>query len=213
MSTDWIRLSEENGIARLTLDRPDKRNALHGPMIAALSKALQQLAASSARVLLIHGEGEHFCAGADIGWMQKVATLSADENYDDAEALADLLYQLHVFPKPTVVLAHGATLGGGLGLLTAADIAIAAPNAVFGLPEVKMGLVPSVISPYVIAAIGQRQAHYYFLTGEKFGAEKAADLGLIHQVTESDTLMRSVCYHFCQRFDASFFCCRETHQD
>lgn len=191
MSTEFIVLSHADDIATISLNRPDKRNAMHGPLIIELLEALKILAADKTRVLIIDGKGENFCAGGDIGWMQKIAAGSNDENYTDAQLLADLLYQLYIFPKPTIVLAHGATLGGGLGLLAAADIAIAAKNASFGLPEVKIGLTPSMISPYVIAAMGERMAHYYFLSGERFGAEEAYRIGLVHQVIEEDGL-RSV---------------------
>jgi methylglutaconyl-CoA hydratase len=176
-------------MAIITLNRPDKRNAMHGPMILELLAALKLFADHPSRVLLIHGNGENFCAGGDIAFMQKMAEESDDGNYADAKLLADMLYQLYLFPKPTIVLAHGATLGGGLGLLTAADIAIAANNASFGLPEVKIGLAPSMISPYVIAAMGERMAHYYFLTGERFSAEEAHRLGLIHRVVEAEALL------------------------
>jgi methylglutaconyl-CoA hydratase len=185
---EFITFEQTDGIARLTLNRPDKRNAMHGPLIAELLHLLRSEALHSAHVLVIKGNGENFCAGGDIAWMQKIANASDDENYDDAQLLADLLYQLYVFPKPTIVLAHGATLGGGLGLLAAADIAIAANNAAFGLPEVKMGITPSIISPYVISAIGERCAHYYFLTGQRFGAEEAQRIGLIHQVVDEHEL-------------------------
>jgi len=189
MKTEFITISQTDNIATLTLNRPDKRNAMHGPLIMECQQALRLLAESPTRVLIINGNGENFCAGGDIGHMQKIAAGSKDDNYRDAQLLADLLYQLYQFPKPTLVLAHGMTLGGGLGLVAAADIAIASSNASFGLPEVKIGLAPSMISPYVIAAIGERMAHYYFLTGERFGAEQAHRIGLIHQLTDETTLM------------------------
>lgn len=189
MTHEWIAVSTRDGIATMTLNRPDKRNAMNGELIRALLNALHACAQDeTVRVLMINGEGEHFCAGADIGWMQKVASASQDENYDDAQMLADLMYQLHVFPKPTLVLAHGTTLGGGLGLLSACDIALAADNAIFGFSEVKIGIAPSVVSPYVIAAIGERAAHYYFLTGERFDAHHAYRIGLVHQVVAPDAL-------------------------
>lgn len=189
MDTEFVRVSHAERIATVTLNRPDKHNAMNGQVVAEISQALKALALDDSRVLMIHGNGENFCAGGDIAWMQKIAAGTEDENYDDAQALADMLFQLYMFPKPTIVLAHGATLGGGFGLLTAADIAIAATNAKFGLPEVKIGITPSIISPYAIAAIGERAAHYYFLTGERFGAEEALRLGLIHRVAEPDALM------------------------
>lgn len=189
MSTEFVKVSEADGIVTIMLNRPDKRNAMHGPLISELLTILKMRTHDESRILLIHGSGENFCAGGDIGWMQKIAMESEDENYKDAQLLADLLYQLYTFPKPTIVLAHGTTLGGGMGLLAAADIAIAAKNASFGMPEVKMGITPSMISPYVISAIGERMAHYYFLTGDRFGADEAFRIGLIHQVTEVDALM------------------------
>ena len=188
--TDCIQVSVFDGIATITLDRPEKRNAMHGQMITALLRVLRSFADDNhVRVLLIHGNGEHFCAGADISWMQQIAAGTYSDNYDDAQLLADLMYALYSFAKPIIVLAHGATLGGGLGLVAACDIAIAAKNATFGFSEVKIGITPSTISPYVITAIGERAAHYYFLTGERFGTQEAHRIGLIHQFTEQDALL------------------------
>lgn len=179
-----------SGITTLTLNRPDKRNAMDAQMIKELLNALQKLADDhETRVLMIMGQGEHFCAGADIAWMLKIAECSYEENVADAQMLAYLMYQLYSFPKPTIVLAHGVTVGGGLGLVAAGDIALAAKSASFSFAEVKLGIAPSVISPYVISAIGQRAAHYYFLTGDRFGAEEAHRLGLIHQFVENEALM------------------------
>jgi methylglutaconyl-CoA hydratase len=186
---EFVKLSQANDIATITLNRPDKRNAMHGPFVAELLTALNQFAHDDTRVLLVHGNGENFCAGGDIAWMQKMIDASDTDNVQDAQLLADVLYQLHVFPKPTIVLAHGAVLGGGFGLLAAADIAIATKSTMFGLPEVKIGLTPSMISPYVINAIGERMARYYFLTGERFSAEEAFRIGLIHHITNDDALM------------------------
>jgi methylglutaconyl-CoA hydratase len=186
---EFILMSEANGIATITLNRPDKRNAMHGLLVKEFLNALNKLITSDSRILIINGNGESFCAGGDIAWMQKIAKSSESENNEDAQLLADMLYQLYSFPKPTIVLAHGATLGGGLGLLAAADIAIAAKNTTFGLPEVKIGITPSMISPYIISAIGERAAHYYFLTGNRFDVNEAYRLGLIHQVTEDNELM------------------------
>lgn len=186
----YIEMTTTHHITTLTLNRPKKRNAMNGEMVHELLNALQHAANDThTRVLMIIGNGEHFCAGADIAWMQKISAGSADANYDDAQMLADLMYQLYVFAKPTIVLAHGATLGGGLGLLAACDIAIASKDASFGFLEVKIGLTPSTISPYVLAAIGERAAHYYFLTGERFSASEAYRLGLIQQMTTADALL------------------------
>jgi methylglutaconyl-CoA hydratase len=188
--SEFILVSNVKGMATITLNRPDKRNAMNGKMIKELIHVINAFNKDeSVRVLIIHGQGEHFCAGADIHWMQTVAAGSYDQNYEDAQSIADLMYLLYTFTKPTIVLAHGATLGGGLGLLAACDIAIAARDANFGFSEVKIGITPSTISPYVIKAIGERAAHFYFLTGARFNAEEACRLGLIHQVTDSDALM------------------------
>jgi methylglutaconyl-CoA hydratase len=189
---EYVLVNVKDNIATLTLNRPDKRNAMNGKMIMELLQALQTiLHDENAHVLLIQGAGEHFCAGADIAWMQKVASGSTEENSEDAELLADLMLQLYRFKKPTIALAQGATMGGGLGILAACDIAIAAHHAVFAFSEVKIGITPSVISPYVITAIGERAAHYYFLTGEKFAATDALRLGLVNQVHERDALMNA----------------------
>lgn len=183
-------LAIENNIATLTFNRPEKRNALNGEMIAEFLKILAELKENkNVGLLLITATGEHFCAGADLDWMLKISQLSATENYDDAQQLADLLHQLYFFPKPSIALVQGAVMGGGLGLLSACDIAFAAKNSVFCFSEVKIGLAPSMISPYVIAAIGERHAHYYFLTAERFDANEAYRIGLIQQICENTNLL------------------------
>jgi methylglutaconyl-CoA hydratase len=186
--SDDIIISTASQIITITLNRPEKRNALHPPMIKALTRALRDFAADDSRILILRGAGADFCAGGDIAWMQKMALASKTENYDDAQALADLLSQLYFYPKPTIVLVQGRVLGGGVGLVAAADIAIASEESEFGLPEVKLGLTPSMVSPYVINAIGERAAHYYFLTGETFNAKTAQEKGLIHEVVKTTTL-------------------------
>lgn len=180
---DFITVTIAEKVATLTLNRPDKRNAMHAPLIMDVLTALRQIAVDDTRVLLINGNGENFCAGGDIHWMQKIASGSTQENEEDAQLLATMLHTLYTFPKPTVALAHGAVMGGGLGILTACDIALAADDAVFCFSEVKIGLTPSMISPYVITAIGERAAHYYFLTAEKFDANEAWRIGLVQKLT------------------------------
>lgn len=190
--SEFILIARENGIATVTLNRPDKRNAMNGKMVKEIFHMLELLRVDNqVRVVIIKGNGEHFCAGADIGWMQHMASESYEANYDDAQALADLMYQLYSFPKPTIVLAHGATLGGGLGLLAACDIAIVGESASFGFSEVKIGITPSIISPYVITAIGERAAHYYFLTGERFDAAEAYRIRLAQRVVEDSKLVET----------------------
>lgn len=189
MLSKFVLVAKSNQIATITLNRPEKHNAMHGPLVTSLLYALNQFAEDDSRVVIINGNGKSFCAGGDIAWMKKMIDESEDDNYEDAQLLADLLYRLYSFPKPTIVLAHGATMGGGLGLLAAADIAIAASDANFAFPEVKIGIAPSIVSPYVVAAIGPRAAHYYFLTGQRFAAQEAERIGLIHQITENEALM------------------------
>jgi methylglutaconyl-CoA hydratase len=192
MDFEYVIVNTEEQIATITLNRPDKRNAMNEKMVREITQALTMLSTdTSVHTLIINGHGEHFCAGADIAHMKAMSDASYKDNYDDAQLLADLMYQLYTFPKPTIVLAHGITLGGGLGLLATCDIAIVADDASFGFSEVKIGITPSTISPYVVAAIGQRAASFYFLTGTRFDAAEAKHIGLAHQVTEANALFRT----------------------
>jgi methylglutaconyl-CoA hydratase len=185
-----LLVSEIDGIATITLNRPQKRNAMDGLLIRELTDILAELAQHpKTRVLILTANGEHFCAGADISWMKKAASGANKDNLQDAEELAQLMYALRQFPKPTIALVHGATYGGGLGLIAASDIAIAASDSVFAFSEVKVGITPSVISPYIISAIGERATRYYFLTGKRFDADEAYRLGLIHEVVSPHVLM------------------------
>ncbi len=190
MHKSHLLISTIDGITTLSLNRPDKRNALNESLIRELLQALTTLAtADETRVLIINGCGDNFCAGADIAWMQATAQALEDKNFHDAYLIAELMLRLYQFPKPTMVLANGATYGGGLGLVAASDIAFACTDVQFSFAEVKLGLVPSTISPYIIAAIGARAAQYYFLTGERFGANEAHRLGLVQRVVDKDTLL------------------------
>lgn len=182
----------EDGIATVALNRPEKNNAIIPAMIDSLMHILQELAQDKkTKILVLSGKGAHFCAGADIAWMREMGQASAEHNQQDAEKLASLLYQLYTFPKPTIALVQGITLGGGMGIVACCDIAYAAQNATFGFSEVKIGLTPSVISPYVIKALGERAARYYFLTGERFPVSEAHRHGLIHHVVEPDFLQQA----------------------
>jgi methylglutaconyl-CoA hydratase len=189
MDSTFLQLSKAHGIATITLNRPEKSNALHAPLIKELLAALAQCAADETRILMIKGEGQHFCAGADIGWMQKMGSVSETENQADAQLLADLLYQLDAYPKPSIILAHGAVRGGGLGLLAAADITLAAADTDFAFSEAKIGMTPSVISPYIIKAMGERQAQYHFLMADIFDAYTAKQNGLIHHIVNKEMLL------------------------
>jgi methylglutaconyl-CoA hydratase len=173
----------------LTLNRPQLHNAFDDGLIGALTQALQQAADDdTVRAVVLTGAGASFSAGADLNWMRAMATASEAANQEDSLRLAGLMRDLQYFPKPTVARVNGAAYGGGVGLITCCDIAIGVDGAKFGLTEVKLGLVPAVISPYVIAAIGLRQARRLFLTGELFDAAEALRIGLLHQLVEPDAL-------------------------
>ena len=178
-----IRVEREPSWAAVVLSRPEARNALNAALIAELTSALRELARdSSLRAVVLSGDGPAFCAGADAGWMKQAGSLSAAENEADAGRLSALFEAWRDLPCPTLCLAHGAALGGGVGLVAAADIAIAEAGCRFGFTEVRLGLIPAVISQVVVPAIGAHRAARYFLTGEVFGAERAAELGLVSEV-------------------------------
>jgi methylglutaconyl-CoA hydratase len=193
MSLKTLRLEQQAGVARLTLARPDVHNAFDDVLIAELTATLESAATHPAvRVLVLTGAGASFSAGADLGWMRRMAQAGADENREDALRLARLMRVLDTFPKPTIARVNGAAFGGGVGLVACSDIAIAADTANFALSEVKLGLVPAVISPYVIAAIGARQARRWFQTAETFGAAEAQRIGLLHAVVAANELDAAV---------------------
>ncbi len=180
---------DERGVARLTMTRAEVHNAFDDAMIAALTEALERLGADPAvRILVLAAEGRSFSAGADLGWMKRMAGYSQAENLADARALARLMQVLDRLPKPTVARVQGAAFGGGVGLVACCDIAIGTPAARFMLSEVRLGLIPAVISPYVVKAIGQRAARRYFVTAERFSAEEALHLGLLHRLVEAEAL-------------------------
>ncbi|MBC6406524.1 MAG: enoyl-CoA hydratase/isomerase family protein [Rhodospirillales bacterium] len=183
----------KEGVATVTLARPEVHNAFDDSLIATLTAALEAHAADPAvRILVLAAKGKSFSAGADLAWMQRMARYGEAENLADARALARLMETLDRLPKPTVARVQGAAYGGGVGLVACCDIAIGAPEARFMLSEVKLGLIPAVISPYLVKAIGQQAARRYVLTAEPFGAETAANLGLLHRVVPTDGLDRAV---------------------
>ena len=180
---------ESNGVAHLTLNRPEVHNAFNDALIAEMTTALDALERDAqVRAVVLSGTGRSFSAGADLNWMRAMAGYSHDENLRDAEALGQLMHRLDSLRKPTLALVQGAAFGGGVGLVACCDIAIAARHATFCLSEVKLGLIPAVISPYVVAAMGPRAARRYFLTAERFSAEEARALGLVHEVVADDGL-------------------------
>jgi len=181
--------ADPRGIMTLTLNRPDVHNAFDDRLIAGLTRALERIdQESSVRAVVLTGSGASFSAGADLNWMRSMASANEEENRQDSLRLATLMRTLTFLNKPTIARVNGSAFGGGVGLLTCCDIAVANSAAKFGLTEVKLGLVPAVISPYVINAIGPRQAMRLFLTGEVFGAEHAERIQLVHQTATADEL-------------------------
>jgi len=176
---------DERGVAMLTMNRPQVHNAFDDRLIAGLTHELLELEHNArVRVVVLAAEGKSFSAGADLNWMQRMAKYSEADNIRDAVALANLMRVLDTMSKPTVARVQGAAFGGGVGLVACCDIACASSAAVFCLSEVRLGLIPAVISPYVIAAMGQRNARRYFLTAERFDAQEALRIGLVHMVVE-----------------------------
>jgi methylglutaconyl-CoA hydratase len=189
--TDAPLITERHadGSARITLNRPEIHNAFDDRLIAELTAALAALARDDAvRVVVLTGSGKSFSAGADLNWMRRTSTYGEAENLADARALAKLMATLNELPKPTLARVNGAALGGGTGLVACCDIAVASSHAMFGTTEVRLGLIPAVIGPYVVAAIGVRQARRLMLTGERIGAAEAARIGLVHEVVAADDL-------------------------
>lgn len=180
---------DERGVATLTLNRPDVHNAFDDAVIADLIAALDTYARHpDARLLVLRAEGKSFSAGADLGWMKRMASYSREDNLADARELERLMRSLYDFPKPTIAVVQGAAYGGAVGLVSCCDIAIASENASFSLSEAKLGLAPAVISPFVVAAMGARQASRYFLTAERFSAATARETGLVHEVVTAEAL-------------------------
>ena len=176
-----LRIERDGHVLRVTLARPERRNAFDAQLIADLTNALADV--GDARAVVLAGEGQSFCAGADIEWQRSAVALSFDENVEDAMRLYRMCETIDRCPAPVIVRAHGYALGGGSGLVACADVAIAAPDAVFGFSEVKLGIIPAVISPFVLPKIGAH-ARRYFLTGERFDADTALRIGLVEEVAE-----------------------------
>lgn len=173
------------GIATVTMNRPEVHNAFNAAMIATLRACFDRLAADDdVRIVVLRGAGASFSAGGDLAYMKAAASWSQAENEADAARLSDMLDSFNRLPKPAIALVHGGAFGGGAGLVACADIAIAARGAKFGLTEVRLGMIPAAISPFVLAAIGPRAARRYFLTGERFDAATALQLGLVHQLVD-----------------------------
>lgn len=174
---------ERRGVATITLNRPDVHNAFDDALIAELDKALEKAQSDEGvRLVVLAANGKSFSAGADLNWMRRMADYTDEENFEDAMKLAGMLQRLDSLRKPTVAKVQGHTFGGGVGLVACCDIAVAAAPAKFCLSEVRLGLMPSIISPFVVRAIGAREARRYFQTAERFDADEALRIGLVHRV-------------------------------
>lgn len=174
---------------RVLFNRPDVHNAFNATMIAELDDAFTRIKNDKKiRIAVMTGMGKSFCAGADINWMREIIHYSFEQNLEESLHLAELLHKIYTLPKPTLAMVNGTAIGGGTGFISACDIAIASDQARFGLSEVKIGLVPAAISPYVIRKIGESKAREYFLTGKRISAQKACEIGLLNEVVPPDQL-------------------------
>jgi methylglutaconyl-CoA hydratase len=188
-----IQVTTDGAVARVTLARPDVRNAFNAEVIRELRDAFLALSTDpSIRVVVLAGEGKSFCGGADVNWMRGALALTYEKNVADAEAMSDMFRAIDCCSKPVIGRIHGAALGGGAGLTAVCDIAIAADDTTFGFTEVKLGIIPAVISPFVLAKIGQSHARALFLTGERFNARHALAIGLVHQLVDEDDLDKTI---------------------
>ena len=188
-----LQVEYDGPVARIWMNRPDLRNAFDGLMITELRRVLFDLRSVDAvRVVVLGGRGPSFCAGADLQWMKAMAAFTREENLREAQALADLFFTVYESPKPVVARVHGAALGGGAGLVAASDIPVAALGTQFGFTEVRLGILPAVISPYVLGKIGEAAARELFLTGERFEAVRALEIGLIRAAVPEEDLDAAV---------------------
>jgi methylglutaconyl-CoA hydratase len=188
-----IRLEVLSGVAKLTLSRPEVRNAISDQLIREVTHVLENIANdASIRALVLTGQGSAFCAGADLEWMERAAAYTEAENLDDAQRLAQMLSLLHRLPIPVIARVNGPAVAGGMGLVSACDVVIADRSAYFALTEVRLGLVPATISPYVVRAIGLQACRRYMLSAERISASEAAGLGLVHQVCDTQDLDATV---------------------
>jgi methylglutaconyl-CoA hydratase len=184
-----LNVADHAAVRTITLNRPEVRNAFNDEVIAELKAAFEQAAqADHVRCVVLAAEGPAFCAGADLNWMRRMADYTREDNLADAGQLAAMLQAIYQCPQPTIARVQGDVYAGGVGLVAACDMAVALESALFCLSEVKLGLIPATIGPYVIRAMGARAAHRYFLTAERFGAAEAHRIGLVHEVVSVDAL-------------------------
>ncbi len=192
MTSPLTTITDDLGVTTLTLNRPAVHNAFNAELIAALSAAFERVSADGSRALILTGAGQSFSAGADLNWMQAMAEASEADNRADARRLAAMLRQLDQLPCPTVARVNGPAFGGGVGLIACCDLAVAVESARFGLTEVRLGLAPATIAPFVIGRIGSSAARRYILTGERFSAAEGERIGLVNQVVCTEALDQSV---------------------
>lgn len=184
-----VHTEQQGAVLRVTLDRPEKHNAFDDNIIARLTEAMALPASlKGVRAIVLDARGKHFSAGADLDWMRRMADMDWQQNRDDAIRLANLMDAIDRAPCPVICCVQGAAYGGALGLICAADIALSTPDARFCLSEARLGILPAVISPYVVRAIGARQARRYFMTAEVFGASQARELGVVHEIVDPEQL-------------------------
>jgi methylglutaconyl-CoA hydratase len=193
MSRDTVRLTRRGAVTRVALDRPDVRNAFNDEMLEDLLEAFAAIRDDpETRVAVLTGEGKCFCAGADVHWMKRVVNYTYEENYEDSLRLARMLREIYRCPKPVLARVNGPAIGGGTGLVAVCDIAVASTDAVFGITETKLGVIPAAISPYLLKRMGERNLKEYTLTGQRFTAPRAAELGLVNAVAPPDELDAAV---------------------
>ncbi len=212
-----LQLDLSAHVATLTLNRPDVRNAFNDDLIAEITQAFQELGSQdNVRCIVLAAKGAAFCAGADLNWMRRMADYSPEENFSDARKLADMLRVIYECPKPTVARVQGDVVAGGMGLVAACDMAVSVDSAHYCLSEVKLGLIPATISPYVIRAMGARAAHRYFLTAERFTASEALRIGFVHEIVavdQLDTKVAEITQALCNASPHAVKVCKKLLQD
>ena len=183
-----IELKLSKNVATLTLNRPEIHNAFNAELITGLTKTLEELKTQDVRALILTGAGKSFCAGADLNWMSSMKTWSEEENFQDSKKMAKMFHTLNTMPMPVIGRVNGHALGGGSGLVACCDYVVANEEALFGFTEARLGLLPAVISPFVMAKIGESHARAWFLSGERFNSEEAKRMNLVHELTNLDDI-------------------------
>jgi len=190
MNFNTIQYSESQNIATITLNRPDKRNAMNGELVEDLLKAMEMASHSTTRVLILTGAGKAFCAGMDLENLKLLTGRTHEQTIQDSQTAARMFRTLYDFPKPTIAAVNGAAIAGGTGLATVCDFTLAVPEAKFGYTEVRIGFVPAIVSSFLIASIGEKRARDLLLTGRIFAAQEAHELGLVNEIVAADNLMK-----------------------